>query len=86
MINYERLMSHNPTLFGVMMNDLGQQIHFYEHPLKGDEASIIAVSHELELADYTGFYELDDLTAEHGEYQPSFKDGVLYIGEFEAND
>jgi len=84
MINYTKLMSHNPTKYGSMINDEGQIIDFYEHPLKGDESSIIAVNHDLQLADYTGFYELDDMTAEHGEYQPSFVLGKLNIGEFEV--
>jgi len=83
MINYKKLMGHNPTELGIMMNDLGQQIHFYEHPLRGDEASVIAVSHELELAEYTDFFELDDMTAEHGEYQPFFIGEQLHIGDLE---
>lgn len=79
-------MSHNPTKYGSMTNDKGQIIDFYEHPLKGDESSIIAVNHDLQLADYTGFFELDDMTAEHGEYQPSFVLGQLYIGELESDN
>lgn len=80
MLNYTKLMSQNPTKYGSMMNDLGQLIDFYEHPILGDEAQVIAVNDELQLASYTGFYDLDDMTAEHGEYQPSFVNGELVIG------
>lgn len=85
MLNYARLMKLEPFKYGSMMNDMGQQIDFYEHPLRGEEAEVIAVSHEMQLAEYTGFYELDDMTAEHGEYQPAFIDGELYIGEWKVD-
>ena len=80
MLNYEKLMSLNPYKYGTMMNELDQQIDFYEHPIHGDESDVIAVCHELKLADYTGFFELGDMTAKHGEYQPKFVNGVLVIG------
>lgn len=82
MINYSKLMSHNPTSFGVMMNDKGQKIEFFEHPILGDESDIICACHELQLADYSGFWDTDDMTAEHGEYQPWFnEDGQLHMGD-----
>jgi len=83
-MNYEKLMGHNPTSYGKMTNSIGQEIEFYEHPLKGDEAEVICVCHELKLAQYSTFFETDDMVAEHGEYEPSFQDGVLFIGGFEA--
>lgn len=83
-MNYEKLMSWNPTKYGSMVNSLGQTIDFYEHPTKGDEHPVIAVCHDLKLAQSTDFYELDDMTADHKEYEPSFQEGLLYIGEFEA--
>jgi hypothetical protein len=82
-MNYSKLMQHNPTELDRMMNDLGQLIVFYEHPIKGDEFPVIIVCHELELADYTDFMETTDMTALHGEYQPSFVDGKLHIGNSE---
>lgn len=84
-MNYEKLMSHNPTKYGEFTNTKGQLIEFYEHPLIGDEWPVICVSHELKLAATSDFYELDDMTAEHGEYEPVFIDGELYHGEFKAN-
>lgn len=79
-LNYTKLMSHNPTQLGFMVNDKGQTITFYEHPLRGDEYPIIAVCHETEQAGCTDFFELDDMTAEHGEYQPWFDEDGLNIG------
>lgn len=79
-LNYTKLMSHNPTSFGKMMNDKGQQIEFFEHPTRGDEYPIIAVLHETQQAGNTEFYELDDMTADHGEYQPWFDEQGLHIG------
>lgn len=79
-MNYEKLMAHNPTSYGKMTNSLGQEIEFYEHPLKGDETFVLCVCHALKLADYSTFFETDDMTAEHREYEPTFENGVLLIG------
>ena len=80
-MNYEKLMSYNPTEYGRMTNSIGQDIVFYEHPLKGDESPVICVSHELKLAEYSTFFELDDMIADHKEYEPSFQNGDLFIGD-----
>lgn len=81
-MRYEQLMKRKPTKLGSMVNSLGQEIDFYECPIYGDENSVIAACESLQLADYTGFYELDDMTAEHREYEPNFRNGVFYIGDF----
>jgi hypothetical protein len=80
MLNYEKLISLNPTEYGRMTNSLGQQIIFVEHPTEGDEYPVIAVCHELKLAAATDFFELDDMTAEHGEYEPVFIAGKFQHG------
>jgi hypothetical protein len=80
-MKYQKLMSFNPTEYGSMTNSQGQKIVFVEHPTKGDEYPVIAVCHELELAGVTDFFELDDMMAEHGEYEPWFDEkGELIIG------
>jgi len=86
MINYTKLMAHNPTSFGTHINAIGQTIEFYEHPLKGDEAQVICVCHDLQLAEYSTFYETTDMVQDHKEYEPSFIDGQLYIGDMLAAD
>ena len=83
MLNYEKLMSAEPTILGTMVNSLGQKIEFVEHPYKGDDYPVIAVCRELKLASDTDFWDLDDMMAEHKEYEPSFQSGALFIGEFE---
>jgi len=82
MLNYDKLMSHNPTEYGRMTNSLGQEIIFVEHPLRGDETPVICVCPQLELASYSTFYELDDMIADHKEYEPSFQEGKFLIGQF----
>jgi hypothetical protein len=52
----------------------------------GDEAMVVCICHELELADYSTFYETDDMMADHKEYEPAFIDGDLYMGEFKVRD
>ncbi len=82
MFNYEKLMSYNPTELGRMINSEGQEIVFLEHPTKGDEAQIIASCPALKMACYSGFYELDDMQAEHKEYEPSFNASGYWVGRF----
>lgn len=80
-MNYKKLMSHNPYKFlPELTNSLGQKINFYEDPIRGDGAPIICVCHDLGLAKSSGFYELDDMMADHGEYAPHFVDGELKCG------
>jgi hypothetical protein len=81
MLNYKKLMSYNPTSFGTMTNSMGQLIEFIEHPTLGDEYPVIAVCHKLGKAGVTDFYDLDDMMANHGEYEPWFNSqGELFIG------
>jgi hypothetical protein len=82
-MNYSKLMEHNPTEYQRIINSLGQEIVFYEHPLRGDEFPVIIVCHELKLADYTDFMECDDMVADHKEYEPTFVNGKLFIGGYE---
>ena len=82
-MNYDKLMSYNPLELDPMPNHKQQRITFYEHPIYGDEEQIICVCHDLKLADYSGFYDTDDMTSETSdEYYPWFdNDGELRIGD-----
>ena len=80
-MNYKKLMDHNPTVYDTITNSKGQEIDLVEHPIHGDESDVIAICHDLELADHTGFFETDDMLEDHKEYEPSFINGELYIGE-----
>jgi hypothetical protein len=85
MLNYEKLMAHNPTVYDKLINSIGQEIEFIEHPIKGDTTMVICVCHELKLACYSTFFETDDMLADHKEYEPSFVDGKLFIGDMQAD-
>jgi hypothetical protein len=82
--NYAKLMEHNPTSYGKITNSLGQEIEFFEHPMQGDMSFVICACHDLKKAADSTFFETDDMEEEHGEYEPSFQDGKLHIGDFEA--
>lgn len=84
-LNYTKLMALNPSEYGRITNSAGQEIVFYEHPIKGDEYPVIAVSHYYQLAYCTDFFELDDMIADHREYEPLFIDGDFYIGSMLSN-
>jgi hypothetical protein len=80
-MNYQKLISLNPTSYGKIVNSKNQEIEFYEHPLRGDEYPVIAICHVLEKAEATDFFELDDMTASHKEYEPWFDEsGELNYG------
>jgi hypothetical protein len=83
MLNYKKLVKLDPTEYDRMINSLGQEIIFVEHPLRGDEVEVICICHDLKLADYSGFFDLEDMMADHKEYEPSFQEGKLFIGYFE---
>lgn len=72
-INYNKLMSRNPSEIGSMVNMYQQRVTFYEHPTHGDESPVIAVWHDKQQAFETDFYETDDMMSEdHDDYQPIF--------------
>jgi len=82
--DYKKLMELNPTSYGTMTNSKGQEIEFLEHPLEGDMSEVICACHELEKAADSTFFETDDMEEVGGDYEPSFQDGKLYMGDFEA--
>ena len=79
-LNYAKLIALEPTIYGSMKNSIGQLIEFVEHPTRGEDSPVLCICHELQIAAVSDFYELDDMTAEHGEYEPIFIDGVFYHG------
>jgi len=81
LLNYQKLMKHDPTYLGEIINQLGQIIKFYEHPIKGDESCIIAVLHLEETACYTEFFDLENFYT-NSDYNPIFKDGK-WLSAFE---
>ena len=76
-LSYKKLMSHSPTVYSSVVNRLGQKIEFVEHPLRGDEYFVIAVSHEHKLAMSTDFFETDDMEDIESGYTPIVENGQL---------
>jgi hypothetical protein len=79
-MNYKKLKELNPTVYDTLVNTYGQRIELVEHPTKGDEYPVIAICHELELAEATDFFDTDDMLASHKEYEPIFKNDKLIYG------
>lgn len=80
MLDYQNLINDNLTVYDEFVNSIGQRITFVEDPMKGDEVQIICISHELQLAAYSDFFDLDDMLASHGEYEPLFINGNFRHG------
>ena len=60
MINYNKLIRLNPTEYErEIINSRGQLINFVENPLLGQDAPIIAVCHELQIAENTEHFDID---------------------------
>lgn len=72
-------MSNSPFEYERMTNTIGQEIVFYEHPLRGDEATIIVVFPAFEAAFSSDFYDLNDMT-EIIDYMPFLINGELSYG------
>lgn len=80
--DYEELMKLNPLNLGIHTNTKQQLIQFYECPIHGGDCYIICVSHELRKAEDSTFFEIDDMIADHAEYEPWFdENGKLQIGK-----
>lgn len=77
MLNYEKLMKLGPTCYETRVNQLGQTLHFLEHPTLGDEAEVIVAIHELKVADYSGAMDMGDFY-EGSEYMPCYQHGKFY--------
>ena len=80
-LNFTRLIELSPVVYDTIINKMGQIIELCEHPISGDEAPVIAVCKELKLAEYTSFFDTEDLT-QGSDYTPYFIDGNLK-NEFE---
>ena len=80
-IYYEKIIKHNAFVFDHIVNDKGQHITFYEHPIYGDSSPIIVAFPEYKLAFDSDFYDLEDMThGKHNEYKPYLVDGDLVFG------
>ena len=75
-LNYTKLMALNPTKYGTKVNQLGQIVDLYEHPIVGDCYPVIAVIHSERVAYCTEFYDCEDFH-EGSEYMPVYMHGEM---------
>lgn len=57
------LMLNDADCLGSHINDMGQQMLFFEHPLEGEDANVIVAFPEFKVAYNSGFYDLEDMTS-----------------------
>ena len=79
------LKENNATCYGNHRNDLGQVVEFYEHPIHGDEADILALFPNYGVAFGTGFFDLEDMTATYhsiGMFLDSKDEDMDYVPRF----
>lgn len=75
-------LGEKPHEYERLINSLGQEIVFYEHPTFGDMDSIFVYFPKEDRLFDSNFFELDDMLADHKEYEPVIVDGV---GLFKGN-
>jgi len=73
---YDDLFSNKPTKLGEVINSIGQEIIFYEHPIFREDYPILCVCHELKLISSTNYYDIDDILLT---YDPVFINGDLVL-------
>lgn len=72
-LNYKKLMAAKPTKLDEVINQKGQNVTFYEHPVHGDQAEVIAVFHKVKAAFNTEFWDTDDFFKD-SDYNPILQD------------
>ena len=77
-MNFDWLINMDATILGSMENDMGQLIEFVEHPLMGEDAPVICMCRELEVAEPSDFFETYDMQKIE-DYMPFFIDGKLKL-------
>lgn len=63
-------MDFNPTIYTEFVNSQGKKVQLCEHPIHGDEYPVIVLFPDEQLAFLSDFFDTEDMTAEHGEYEP----------------
>lgn len=81
-LNFDKLMAFEPTVYTEFLNSQGKKVQLCEHPTKGDEAPVLVVFPDEKLAFESDFWDTEDMTAEHGEYEPVL-DGTNCVCAFE---
>jgi hypothetical protein len=69
-LNFKKLQEHEPTIYHEMINSQGKKVLFVEHPIVGDEYPVILIFPDYGVAFDSEFFDLDDMLADHGDYEP----------------
>jgi len=77
-LNYNRLMALKPTVYCSIANTLGQSFDLVEHPIKGDEYTVIIMYHEEKLAVDSEFWDTEDMES-NSDYMPVYMYGEMHL-------
>ena len=62
-MRFRFLVENNADCLGSHTNDMGQQMLFFEHPFKGEDANVIVAFPEFKVAFNSAFFDLEEITA-----------------------
>lgn len=79
-LKFDKLMSFNPTIYDEYINTQGKKVLFCEHPCLGDESPVIVIFPDDKLAFESGFWDIEDMIAEHKEYEPVLIGNDCFLG------
>ncbi len=69
-------MALKPLKYKTIINQRGQKVDFYEHPIQGDEHPVIAVIEQFKQAVDTSFFDTSDLFKD-SDYNPVYMHGII---------
>ena len=78
-LNKEEIMSQNPTELHSIRNRYAQQVVFYEHPIYGDEHTVLGIIGDTVFD--TGFWDCGDFYSDlykDSDYNPILYNGGVY--------
>lgn len=62
-MRFRLLTEYKADCLGSHVNDMGQHMLFFEHPLEGEMGEIVVAFPEFKVAYNSGFYDLEDMTS-----------------------
>lgn len=75
-LNYDKVLALKPFILEMIINQAGQTIEILEHPLKGDESTVLAVYHKERLIVETESWDCADFF-EGSDYNPVYMHGEM---------
>lgn len=78
-LNYHRLMALKPTVLTTITNSLGQTFDLVEHPIHGEDYTVIIMYPEEKLAVDSDFWDTADMEIPNGDYVPFYLYGEMNL-------